>query len=149
MCTFEIAMRSTERRKSPILSSPIGFSSPFSQLRCGMHVYEPLNARTTTTLIAPLYRDGCTYVRTTRMYNISSCLVTSFTSAKKKPLPSHLRVGGWYDHPPILYILPSFILFFFPISADVGGIVSHPVMGGEKKRSFSCTPHPLLSRFVS
>jgi hypothetical protein len=110
MCTFEIAMRSTERRKSPILSSPIGFSSPFSQLRCGMHVYEPLNARTTTTLIAPLYRDGCTYVRTTRMYNISSCLVTSFTSAKKKPLPSHLPY-----QPPTHLIYPSFLYFiFFP-----------------------------------
>ena len=85
-------MRCTEHRKSSSLFSlslpSRGFVS--SQLRCGMDVYESLNV---PVLIVSLYRDGyirILYVRTThtaaaaRIYNISSRLVTSFTSKEKE-----------------------------------------------------------------
>lgn len=105
-----------------------------------MHVYEPLNARTTTTLIAPLYRDGCTYVRTTRMYNISSCLVTSFTSEKETTsLPPLLPT----THPSYISFLPLF--YFFPPFCRRRRDRVASRNGGRKKKDPSPARHILFS----
>jgi hypothetical protein len=112
-----IAMRCTEHRKSSSLFSlslpSRGFVS--SQLRCGMDVYESLNV---PVLIVSLYRDGyirILYVRTThtaaaaRIYNISSRLVTSFTSKEKETTSPSILFFATHlipDPPPWVF-LPS------------------------------------------
>lgn len=112
-----IAMRCTEHRKSSSLFSlslpSRGFVS--SQLRCRMDVYESLNV---PVLIVSLYRDGyirILYVRTThtaaaaRIYNISSRLVTSFTSKEKETTSPSILFFATHlipDPPPWVF-LPS------------------------------------------